>query len=110
MESEESLGKWPKTTSKFVFPSEFMSISPMLVVTTFFAKYLEVAAGEVEIQGGIYDLETGRVEFLGKSPRQKTLLKSSAPMPSSVDPDPKIQEPPVVHCSACFSFMGSRHQ
>lgn len=28
----------------------------------------KIAAGEVEIQGGIYDLETGHVKFLGKSP------------------------------------------
>ena len=28
----------------------------------------QVATGEVDIQGGIYDLETGEVEFLGQSP------------------------------------------
>ena len=44
----------------------------------------QVAAGEVEIQGGIYDLETGRVEFLGESPNQATLVKSGAALPPSL--------------------------
>jgi DNA helicase TIP49 (TBP-interacting protein) len=35
---------------------------------------LEVSSGEVEIQGGIYDLETGQVEFLGRSPAQATWM------------------------------------
>ena len=46
--------------------------------------HLEVATGEVEIQGGIYDLETGRVEFLGASPNQAALVKSGAAMPPSI--------------------------
>ena len=29
---------------------------------------MEVAAGEVEIQGGVYDLESGEVEFFGSMP------------------------------------------
>lgn len=41
----------------------------------------KVAAGEVEIQGGIYDLETGHVEFLGQSPAQDMLTKSGARLP-----------------------------
>lgn len=41
----------------------------------------KVAAGEVEIQGGIYDLETGNVEFLGQSPAQDMLTKSGAKLP-----------------------------
>ncbi|CAK9026762.1 Carbonic anhydrase 2 (Beta-CA 2) (Carbonate dehydratase 2) (mtCA 2), partial [Durusdinium trenchii] len=44
----------------------------------------KVAAGEVEIQGGIYDLETGRVEFLGESPNQASLITSGAAMPPSI--------------------------
>ncbi|CAK9076170.1 unnamed protein product [Durusdinium trenchii] len=44
----------------------------------------KVATGEVEIQGGIYDLETGRVEFLGKSPNQAALVRSGAAMPPSL--------------------------
>jgi len=35
----------------------------------------KVAAGEVEIQGGVYNLETGRVDFLGRSPAQAKLLQ-----------------------------------
>ena len=35
----------------------------------------QVAAGEVEIQGGIYDLETGHVEFLGQSPAQEPWME-----------------------------------
>ena len=35
----------------------------------------QVAAGEVEIQGGIYDLETGHVEFLGQSPAQEPRME-----------------------------------
>ena len=45
---------------------------------------LQVAAGEVEIQGGIYDLETGCVDFLGESPNQASLVKSGAAMPPSI--------------------------
>ena len=30
----------------------------------------KVRSGALEIQGGVYDLHTGRVEFLGRSPRQ----------------------------------------
>ena len=44
----------------------------------------KVAAGEVEIQGGIYDLETGHVEFLGQSPAQATLVKSTSTLPPSL--------------------------
>eukprot|EP00434_Breviolum_minutum_P031138 symbB.v1.2.027537.t1/scaffold2832.1/size107060/6 len=44
----------------------------------------KVAAGEVEIQGGVYDLETGRVEFLGPSPAQSALVKSGATLPPSL--------------------------
>jgi len=45
---------------------------------------VEVAAGEVEIQGGVYDLESGEVEFLGRCPTQDTLLKSGAALPPSL--------------------------
>ena len=43
-----------------------------------------VRSGQLEIQGGIYDLETGNVEFLGKSPQQAQLLESSVPLPPSM--------------------------
>jgi len=44
----------------------------------------KVASGEVEIQGGIYDLETGNVEFLGPSPSQSTLVRADATLPPSL--------------------------
>merc|ERR1711959_668071 len=34
----------------------------------------KVRAGEVEVQGCIYDIVTGEVEFLGRSPRQALIL------------------------------------
>ncbi|CAE7479049.1 mtcA2 [Symbiodinium pilosum] len=43
-----------------------------------------VRSGQIEIHGGIYDLETGSVEFLGKSPQQTQLLESSMPVPPSM--------------------------
>eukprot|EP00434_Breviolum_minutum_P016179 symbB.v1.2.014258.t1/scaffold1023.1/size143418/2 len=43
-----------------------------------------VERGELEIQGGVYHLETGRVEFMGRSPRQRELLASKIAMPPSV--------------------------
>lgn len=43
-----------------------------------------VRSGQIEIQGGIYHLETGSVEFLGKSPAQKELLESAMPLPPSM--------------------------
>eukprot|EP00435_Cladocopium_sp_Y103_P065883 s326_g27.t4 len=39
---------------------------------------------QVEIQGGIYDLASGHVEFLGCSPDQEELLGSKIPLPLSV--------------------------
>mmetsp|Transcript_68469 Transcript_68469/g.161087 ORF Transcript_68469/g.161087 Transcript_68469/m.161087 type:complete len:509 (-) Transcript_68469:40-1566(-) len=44
-----------------------------------------VASGKVDLQGGIYHLETGRVEFLGPTPAQKELLTSSSKLPPSMD-------------------------
>jgi len=43
-----------------------------------------VKSGKVEIQGGIYHLETGRVEFIGRSPRQAELLRSDPSLPPSL--------------------------
>ena len=43
-----------------------------------------VRTGQVQIQGGIYHLETGCVEFLGRSPKQTELLDSSMPIPPSM--------------------------
>ena len=41
-------------------------------------------AGSLEIQGGIYHMETGRVEFLGSSPKQEELLASDSSLPPSL--------------------------
>ena len=38
----------------------------------------------MEIQGGIYHLETGRVEFLGHAPTQAEVLASDFTLPPSV--------------------------
>lgn len=43
-----------------------------------------VRSGQIQIQGGIYHLETGCVEFLGKSPAQAELLDSAMPLPPSM--------------------------
>eukprot|EP00439_Symbiodinium_sp_Y106_P012193 s5585_g1.t2 len=43
-----------------------------------------VRSGELMIQGGIYHLSTGRVEFLGRSPQQQELLSSSIQLPPSM--------------------------
>lgn len=50
----------------------------------------KVPNGEVDIQGGIVDLETGRVEFLGRSPKHQELLKSGLALPPSIKSDPRI--------------------
>ncbi|CAE8688777.1 unnamed protein product [Polarella glacialis] len=38
----------------------------------------KVASGEVELQGAIYDMSSGAVEFLGQSPKQAQLINSDA--------------------------------
>eukprot|EP00435_Cladocopium_sp_Y103_P016652 s2325_g4.t1 len=43
-----------------------------------------VAKGELEVQGAIYNLETGRVNFLGQSPKQAELLASKMHVPPGV--------------------------
>ena len=43
-----------------------------------------VRKGNLQIQGGIYHLETGRVEFLGCSPQQAELLSSKRSVPPSI--------------------------
>ena len=55
----------------------------------FLLKYSEplrqlVKSGNLEIQGGVYHLETGRVEFMGRSPRQAQLLASDSSLPPSL--------------------------
>ena len=55
----------------------------------FLLKYSEplrqlVKSGNLEIQGGIYHLETGRVEFMGRSPHQAQLLASDSSLPPSL--------------------------
>ncbi|CAJ1399300.1 unnamed protein product [Effrenium voratum] len=44
----------------------------------------KVSSGEVDIQGGVYDLESGKVEFLGRSPNHTKLLRSGASLPPSI--------------------------
>ena len=44
-----------------------------------------VASGKVDLQGAIYHLETGRVEFLGHNPEQSALLASKSSLPPSMD-------------------------
>ena len=44
-----------------------------------------VKSGRVQLQGGIYHLETGKVEFLGKSPVQSELLSSTTSIPPSMN-------------------------
>ena len=43
-----------------------------------------VKSGNLEIQGGVYHLETGRVEFFGRSPKQAELLASDSSLPPSL--------------------------
>ena len=66
----------------------YLNLEGLIFVSTFplFLFSSEVAAGEVEIQGGIYDLETGHVEFLGQSPAQDMLMKSGATVPAVLRP------------------------
>ena len=44
-----------------------------------------VIKGELEIQGGIYNLETGRVQFLGRSPQQAEMLASKRCVPRCLE-------------------------
>ncbi|CAE7220863.1 mtcA2 [Symbiodinium sp. CCMP2592] len=60
----------------------------------------QVQSGKLEIQGGIYQLETGKVEFLGPSPEQKALTEESV---TSVPPSllaPKEPSPATVRTAA----------
>ncbi|CAE7386726.1 mtcA2 [Symbiodinium natans] len=43
-----------------------------------------VRSGALEIQGAVYKLETGEVEFLGRSPKQAELLSSKMFLPPSM--------------------------
>ena len=45
----------------------------------------QVRLGELEIHGGIYHLETGRVEFLGRSPAQHVLISAKGVLPPSLE-------------------------
>ena len=44
----------------------------------------KVKSGQVEIQGGVYHLDTGKVEFMGRSPQQSELLSSNLGLPPSM--------------------------
>ena len=44
----------------------------------------QVESGKLEIHGGIYQLETGKVELLGPSPDQKSLIGSTTTVPPSL--------------------------
>ncbi|CAE7491139.1 mtcA2, partial [Symbiodinium sp. CCMP2592] len=60
----------------------------------------QVQSGKLEIHGGIYQLETGKVEFLGPSPDQKALVAGSV---ASVPPSlfaPKEAVPATVRTAA----------
>ncbi|CAE7708247.1 mtcA2, partial [Symbiodinium sp. CCMP2456] len=60
----------------------------------------QVRSGKLEIHGGIYQLETGKVEFLGPSPDQRALVAGSK---SSVPPSlftPKEAAPATVRTAA----------
>ncbi|CAE7460982.1 mtcA2 [Symbiodinium sp. CCMP2456] len=60
----------------------------------------QVQSGKLEIQGGIYQLETGKVEFLGPSPEQKALTEESiASLPPSLLA-PKEPAPATVRTAA----------
>ena len=72
------------TQQQTVHPFHIHRINAHRVEKTCSLVIPQVAAGEVEIQGGIYDLETGRVEFLGESPNQASLITSGAAMPPSI--------------------------
>ncbi|CAE7324538.1 mtcA2 [Symbiodinium natans] len=57
---------------------------------SFLLKYSEplrelVRSGQVDLQGGIYHLETGRVEFLGHAPDHKELLAAKTSLPPSME-------------------------
>ena len=73
----------PRTHDMNSLLESYLNLEGLIFVSTFplFLFSSEVAAGEVEIQGGIYDLETGHVEFLGQSPAQDMLTKSGARLP-----------------------------
>ncbi|CAJ1378645.1 unnamed protein product [Effrenium voratum] len=53
----------------------------------------KVRLGKLEVQGAIYDLRTGRVEFLGPSPRQEEFMSSQQPLPLSVARDTWVARP-----------------
>ncbi|CAJ1361902.1 unnamed protein product [Effrenium voratum] len=56
-----------------------------------------VKSGGLEIHGGIYHLETGRVEFLGQSPQQAELLLSHSPsVPQVHTSEAPILAPPAL--------------
>ena len=57
-----------------------------------------VRKGDLQTQGGIYHLETGRVEFLGCSPQQAELLSSKRSVPPSIQCGPirTAQSEPVM--------------
>ncbi|CAJ1409805.1 unnamed protein product [Effrenium voratum] len=75
-------------------PTATQTSGPMRKVNVFSSmnfllKYSEpirelVRKGDLDIQGGIYHLETGRVEFLGRSPQQAELLAAEGTLPPSM--------------------------
>lgn len=52
----------------------------------------KVRMGQVEIHGGIYHLDTGRVEFLGQSPAQHVLVESSGKLPPSLEKQEQLAD------------------
>ena len=45
-----------------------------------------VQSGQLEIQGGLYHMDTGVVEFMGRSPKQASLLSCKMALPPSLAP------------------------
>ncbi|CAJ1365786.1 unnamed protein product [Effrenium voratum] len=58
----------------------------------------KVSGGELQVQGAVFDSKTGKVEFLGRSPREAEILKSDAPAP--VWPDAVDDEMPAPECQS----------
>jgi carbonic anhydrase len=48
---------------------------------------------EIQIIGAVYDIDTGKVEFLGQHPRIEAMLKDKK---DEKKPEPKVEKPPVT--------------
>lgn len=59
-----------------------------------------VMSGEVQVHGGIYDLETGKVDFLGEHPSQSILISSHLDVTESHDAKHDQMAPAPISGSA----------